>query len=148
MKDLTASIVVYKNDAEILAKTIRSFLDGTQEGRLYLIDNSPTDALKHLVTDPRIVYRFNNKNVGFGAGHNTVLREIINESKYHIILNPDVYFDEHVIQKLYQFVDEHSEIGQAMPKVLYPDGRLQPLCKLLPTPKTLIKRRFEFPEKE
>ena len=29
-----------------------------------------------------------------------------------------------------------------MPKVLYPDGRLQPLCKLLPSPKTLIQRRF------
>ena len=29
-----------------------------------------------------------------------------------------------------------------MPKVLYPDGRLQPLCKLLPAPQTLIKRRF------
>ena len=142
MKDLTASIVVYKNDAEILEKTIRSFLNGTQDSRLYLIDNSPTDTLKHLVTDPRIVYRFNNKNVGFGAGHNTILREILSESKYHIILNPDVYFDKHVIQKLYQFVEQHSEIGQAMPKVLYPDGRLQPLCKLLPTPKTLIKRRF------
>jgi GT2 family glycosyltransferase len=29
-----------------------------------------------------------------------------------------------------------------MPRVLYPDGRLQYLCKLLPTPKTLIVRRF------
>lgn len=29
-----------------------------------------------------------------------------------------------------------------MPKILYPDGRLQPLCKLLPTPYGLILRRF------
>jgi GT2 family glycosyltransferase len=29
-----------------------------------------------------------------------------------------------------------------MPKVLYPDGRLQHLCKLLPTPLTLFTRRF------
>jgi GT2 family glycosyltransferase len=29
-----------------------------------------------------------------------------------------------------------------MPKVLYPDGRLQPLCKLLPSPMTLFSRRF------
>jgi GT2 family glycosyltransferase len=142
MKDLSASIVIYKNSPPVLTKTINSFLRSTSESKLYLIDNSPTDALRNLVTDPRIVYRFNNRNVGFGAGHNAILREIMSESKYHIILNPDVYFDEDVIDKLYRFIDQHPEIGQVMPKVLYPDGTLQPLCKLLPTPKMLIKRRF------
>jgi hypothetical protein len=142
MKDLSASIVVYRNPAAILEKTIQSFLRSTQESILYLIDNSPTDELKNLVTDPRIIYRFNNKNVGFGAGHNTILREILSESKYHVVLNPDVYFDDSVIRTLYVFMDQHQEIGQVMPKVLYPDGRVQPLCKLLPTPGTLIKRRF------
>lgn len=142
MKGLSASIVVYKNRADILEKAIHSFLDATEESKLFIVDNSPTDALKYLVDDPRIIYRFNNKNVGFGAGHNTILRQVLNESIYHIILNPDVYFDKHVITTLYQFMAQHPEIGQVMPKVLYPDGRLQPLCKLLPTPKTLIKRRF------
>lgn len=142
MKDLTASIVIYKNPGEILTKTIQSFLEGTENSMLYLVDNSPTDELKYLVTDPRIIYRFNNKNVGFGVGHNAILREIIGVSKYHIVLNPDVYFNDSVVQALYMFMDQHPEIGQVMPKVLYPDGRIQPLCKLLPTPKTLIKRRF------
>lgn len=142
MKDLSASIVVYKNAVEILEKTIQSFLRNTLDSKLYVLDNSPTDRLKVLVNDPRIIYRFNNRNVGFGAGHNTILREIINESKYHIILNPDVYFEQGVIQDVYTFMNQHSEIGQLMPKVLYPDGRLQPLCKLFPTPQKLIKRRF------
>lgn len=142
MKGLSASIVVYKNPADILTKTIHSFLRSTDQSKLYIVDNSPTDELKQLVTDPRIIYRFSNKNVGFGAGHNTILREILDESAYHVILNPDVYFDEHVIGRLYEFMEQHQEIGQLMPKVLYPDGRLQPLCKLLPSPKTLIKRRF------
>jgi GT2 family glycosyltransferase len=142
MKDLSASIVVYRNPVDILAKTIHSFLRSTKDSKLYLIDNSPDDHLKYLAYDPRIVYRFNNKNIGFGAAHNIILREILNESKYHIILNPDVYFEQDVIQTLYPFMEENPEIGQLMPKVLYPDGRLQPLCKLLPSPKTLIKRRF------
>jgi len=142
MKDLSASIVVYKNSAEILSNTIQSFLRGTHDSKLYIVDNSPTDALKVVVNDARIIYKFNNKNIGFGAGHNTILREILNESKYHVILNPDVFFGELVLDRLYLFMDQHPEIGQVMPKVLYPDGRLQPLCKLLPTPKTLIKRRF------
>ncbi len=108
MKDLSASIVVYKSSVEILEKTIQSFLGSTLDSKLYIIDNSPTDRLKAVVNDPRIIYRFNNRNLGFGAGHNTILREILNESKYHIILNPDVYFDEGVIPKLYRFMDEHS----------------------------------------
>ena len=105
MKDLSASIVVYKNSVEILEKTIQSFLRNTQDSNLYIIDNSPTDRLKALVNDTRIIYRFNNRNVGFGAAHNTVLREILNESKYHIIMNPDVYFEEGTIQKLYTLMN-------------------------------------------
>jgi GT2 family glycosyltransferase len=142
MKDLSASIVVYKNSAQILSKAIDSFLNSTNDSTLFIIDNSPTDVLKAVIDDPRIIYRFNNRNVGFGAGHNTVLREIVNESRYHIILNPDVYFEKSVLASLYGFMDQHPEVGQLMPKVLYPDGRLQPLCKLLPSPKTLIQRRF------
>jgi GT2 family glycosyltransferase len=95
-----------------------------------------------LPRDPRIKYIFNNKNVGFGAGHNISLREILHESRYHIVLNPDVHFEPEVISALYAFMEENPSVGQVMPKVLYPDGRLQPLCKLLPTPKILIMRRF------
>ena len=142
MKDLSASIVTYKNPADILAQTIHSFLSSTQDSKLYLIDNSPTDELKYLAYDPRITYIFNSKNIGFGAGHNISLHRIMDESKYHLVLNPDVYFDTNVLIKLYQFMEQNPDIGLTMPKVLYPDGRLQPLCKLLPSPKTLILRRF------
>jgi GT2 family glycosyltransferase len=142
MKDLSASIVAYKNPTNILAQTIHSFLSSTQDSKLYLIDNSPTDELKYLAYDPRITYIFNSRNIGFGAGHNISLHRIVHESKYHLVLNPDVYFDTNVLIKLYQFMEQNPRIGLAIPKVLYPDGRLQPVCKLLPTPKTLILRRF------
>lgn len=142
MKDLSASIVVYRSPANILAQTIHSFLSCTQESRLYIIDNSPTDQLKYLAYNPRITYIFNSRNLGFGAGHNISLRLAMEQSKYHLVLNPDVYFDPGVLKRLYQFMESNTDIGQVMPKVLYPDGRLQPLCKLLPTPKTLVIRRF------
>lgn len=126
----------------MLAQTVHSFLKGTTDSKLFILDNSPTDDLKYLAYNNRIHYIFNNKNVGFGAGHNIVLNKILNESKYHIVLNPDVYFDDTVIPKLYNFMEEHHEAGHVMPRVLYPDGTLQPLCKLLPSPKVLIMRRF------
>lgn len=142
MRDLTASIVIYKNSAPVLSEAIKSFLAAAPQSTLYLIDNSPDDRLQKLVDDPRIIYTFNNKNVGFGAGHNQVLSQILDVSKYHVVLNPDVYFDEQVIKTLYQFMEQNQAVGHVMPKVLYPDGRLQHLCKLLPTPKILLLRRF------
>ncbi|MFT3751971.1 MAG: glycosyltransferase [Paludibacter sp.] len=41
-------------------------------------------------------------------------------------------------------MNNNSEIGQLMPKVHYPNGKIQYLCKLIPTPFDLIFRRF-FP---
>ena len=142
MKDLTASIVAYKNPADILAQTIRSFLSATQHSKLLILDNSPTDYLKYLADDPRVSYIFNGNNLGFGAAHNIALKQTLSTSKYHLVLNPDVYFEPDVIGKLYAYMERAPEVGLVMPKVLYPDGRLQPLCKLLPSPKTLIARRF------
>jgi GT2 family glycosyltransferase len=142
MANLSASIVAYKNDASMIAHAIHSFLVSTTDAQLFLIDNSPTDELRYLAYDPRIVYIFNNKNLGFGPAHNIALKRVAAEAKYHVILNPDVYFEEGVIGKLFDFMEEHADVGHVMPKVLYPDGRLQRLCKLLPTPQTLIMRRF------
>ncbi|HAQ38241.1 MAG TPA: glycosyl transferase family 2 [Saprospirales bacterium] len=145
MHDLSASIVVYKSNLKMLSEAISSFLGATAVSKLYIIDNSPTNEVKNLINDPRIEYTFNNKNVGFGAGHNIALKKALKAGVlYHIAINPDVYFDKHSIKKLYDFMESNQEVGLCMPKVLYPDGRLQPLCKLLPTPKILITRRFLF----
>lgn len=140
---LTASIVAYRNSADLLAPAINSFIQGTTHARLFLVDNSPDDRLRCLAYHPRIEYIFNGgKNVGFGAGHNQAIRQVLHTSTYHVVINPDVYFSDEVLQRLITFMDAHPDIGQVMPKVLYPDGRLQRLCKLLPTPRTLITRRF------
>ncbi|MEQ8362516.1 MAG: glycosyltransferase family 2 protein [Cyclobacteriaceae bacterium] len=149
MHDLSASIVVYKSNLEMLAEAIESFLKATTVSQLYIIDNSPTNEAKTLVNHERIKYTFNNKNVGFGAGHNIALKKAIAAgSRYHVALNPDVYFSVDALQKLFGFMEANPEVGLCMPKVLYPDGRLQPLCKLLPSPKILIFRRFFFFLKE
>ena len=39
-------------------------------------------------------------------------------------------------------MEVHSEVGQIMPKVFYPNGELQYLCKLVPSPLDLIFKRF------
>ncbi|SEK77686.1 hypothetical protein SAMN04487910_1091 [Aquimarina amphilecti] len=140
---ITSTIVLYNNDIEVVQKAINSFLDTSIKVELFLIDNSPSDSLKKLVNDHRINYFHNPSNPGFGAGHNIAIKKaILSKSDYHLILNPDVYFDKGVIESLLDYSQSDSSIGIVMPKVLYPNGNIQYTCKLLPTPIDLFVRRF------
>jgi GT2 family glycosyltransferase len=63
-------------------------------------------------------------------------------SEYHLILNPDVTLGPSVLGRLYQFMQDNPDVGLVMPRVLYPNGDEQHLCKMLPTPADLLIRRF------
>lgn len=141
---ITVSIVVYKTDPAEL----RALLDCVQaEGhveRAYVVDNSPNDELRALSTAyPLVAYIWGQGNVGYGAGHNIAFAKSIQAgAKYHVVLNPDISFDRGSIGQLEDFMQNHPDVGQAMPKVIYPNGDIQYLCKLLPTPINLFGRRF------
>jgi len=143
MIKVSGSIVLYNNEVEILRNAISSFLESSLVEKLYLVDNSPTDELRNIYDDNKIEYLHNPSNPGFGAAHNIALKNAIElGSEYHVVLNPDVYFDNNVVSGLMKYMDENSNIGNIMPKVLYPDNSVQYLCKLLPTPYDWIGRRF------
>jgi GT2 family glycosyltransferase len=144
MFNLNISIVLYHNKEEQIRKAIDSVLNTALNVKLYLVDNSSTDNLRVLEKkDNRIVYIFNNANLGFGKAHNIALKRSIEENiHYHLVLNPDVYFEGGVLEELYNFMENNPDVGLVMPKVIYPDGTLQYLCKLLPTPLDLFGRRF------
>jgi GT2 family glycosyltransferase len=142
MQDIIGSVVVYRNSPEQIRRVITSFLNTRLNIKLYVIDNSPEDEVRDLCKDKRVTYIFNGRNLGFGAGHNVAMKTSLTEAKYHVVLNPDVYFGSGVIEKLLEFASSRPEIGLVMPKVLNPDGTIQYLCKRLPTPSDLILRRF------
>ena len=140
---ITATIVLYKNSSSVLKDAIESFLKTELNVRLYLIDNSPTDELRSLYDDPRIEYIFNNANLGFGAAHNIgIIRSHQIHAEYHLILNPDVYFLPGTLEKIYSFLNINQNFGLLMPKVSYPDGSIQYLCKRPPSLSILVLRRF------
>jgi GT2 family glycosyltransferase len=64
------------------------------------------------------------------------------DSEFHFVLNPDIYFNSFELEKMIGRMRQDQSIGQLMPKVTYPDGSLQYLCKLIPTPFDLFFRRF------
>lgn len=141
---LNASIVLYKNNFSVLKKTIESFLNTKFDIALYLIDNSPTDELRYVTKiDSRINYIHNDSNLGFGVAHNIILRKSLDLGvEYHLVLNPDIYYGDGVLDKLVEYMDKNLSVANVTPKVYYPSGKLQYLCKKLPTPMDLIGRRF------
>jgi GT2 family glycosyltransferase len=140
---ITASIVTYKTDIEELKKITSCTVNSIVE-TIYIIDNSPSDELKAISDySNKIIYIFNNANLGYGAAHNIAIRKSIERQvKYHIIINPDIYFNEGVIETLSVYMDENEHIGHIMPKIIYPNGELQYLCKLIPSPLDLLFKRF------
>lgn len=138
----TASIVTFHTKHQDISRLIKCVMKSQIE-KLYIIDNSSNDELREFVKDnPRIHY-IHSLNLGYGSGHNVAIRKAIEEeATYHAILNPDVYWADNVVEKLSEYLDNHPECGLVMPKVLYPNGKIQYLCKLVPTPFDLILRRF------
>src|SRR5436189_379935 len=46
-------------------------------------------------------YIFTGDNLGYGRAHNLIMKNVIENSSYHLVLNPDVYFEPHVLEQLY-----------------------------------------------
>ncbi len=116
MFDIVASIVVFRTDKNILRKAIESFLNCRLTVYLYIIDNSPADTLREACVCKNVEYIFNKTNLGFGAAHNIAIKKTLNESKYHLVLNPDIFFENGVLEKSYEFMEANSKIGLLMPK--------------------------------
>lgn len=139
---LTASIVSYQHRPGEIKRVIDCVLKSPVE-ILYLIDNSLNDGLRELEKLSEKIRYIHSLNLGYGTGHNVAIKDAIEKGgDYHVVINPDVYFEEGVLEKLIAYMDSDEQVGLVMPKVLYPTGEIQFLCKLLPTPMDLIGRRF------
>jgi GT2 family glycosyltransferase len=138
---LTASLVLYHNNPDQFGAAIQSFLNGC-DGLLTVVDNSSSPIPHRLFSHSRVRYVHSGKNLGFGRGHNLAISLIQEASDVHLFLNPDVIFAPDVLPGLLGYLQENSSVGALMPRVNYPDGTLQYLCKLLPTPFDLFLRRF------
>jgi GT2 family glycosyltransferase len=144
---VTASLVTYQTDREELTTVLRC-LCSSPVGRIYIVDNSPDDGLGNLVGfHPSVEYSWGHGNIGYGAAHNIAIGKAIEaRAKYHIVLNADIRFERGTIEKLIDYMEAHTGAGQVMPRVFYPNGDLQYLCKMIPTPLDLALKRF-FPER-
>jgi GT2 family glycosyltransferase len=144
MSRITASIVLYKTSEVQLARLLDCIERSSIPVDTYLVDNSPVALDYPCFHRPSVIYTRAEQNKGYGAGHNIALRQLPDNAEFHFVLNPDIYFEPNELESMVRYMQTDSTIGQLMPKVIYPDGRLQYLCKLLPNPADLLVRRFAF----
>ncbi len=139
---MNISIVVYNVSMEKICTLINLLRNSEIVKDIFIIDNSefPLHGLSNL---PSVKYICNNHNLGFGKAHNIALRKTIEDKvPYHLVLNPDVMFEPFILTELMEYLEKYKDVASLMPKIFYPNGDIQYLCKLLPTPMDLFGRRF------
>lgn len=143
MKDLTVSIVAFNDEEDVLnaVSSIEKYTPSLIAKTIYIIDNSDKEnnLRSSLANFDDVEYIKQEKNTGFGAGHNRVL-DII-DSKYHAIVNPDIILKEDAFTPLISFI-EKSEAGMVAPRILDENGELIKAYRLDPTPFDMFIRMF------
>lgn len=140
-KPLNVSIVAYNTPDELMKQLVDTLRQSPCVNEIFIVDNSPNPNGQFATLPVR--YIFNGKNLGYGRAHNIAMRQTLQtDVPYHLTVNPDVKLDSRILGQLLAFMDSNDDVAALMPKVYYPNGKLQYLCKLLPTPWNLFGRRF------
>ena len=142
--NITCSIVLFEENLSDLYQTINCFLKIPLQSKLYLIENTPIKFYEYLFTDDRIEYIATEKNIGFGAAHNLILHKIKENSDFHLVLNPDVFFNDSVVPNLITELKKDDDVIMIAPKVLFLNGAHQYSCRRYPSIIELVVRRFYF----
>lgn len=142
--DVLIGVVTY-NSRDVIKETILSVLKYTNgiNFKMVIYDNYSTDdtlSVVESVKTKRIEIVRGKRNNGFGYGNNRIFNGT--KAKYYLALNPDIRIRSNVIKKIFDYMEENKSIGMISPKVCYPNGELQYLCKKDPTVFDLFIRRF------
>lgn len=138
---LNVSVVLYRNSFEEVETVVKTLRKSPIVNDILLIDNSPEADSRYQILP--VFYTHYATNLGYGRGHNEAFYRTFSQNvPYHLAINADVAFHPEDLARLVEEMDRDATIGALMPKVYYPNGKLQHLCRLLPTPLDLFGRRF------
>jgi GT2 family glycosyltransferase len=120
--NILISLVTWNSDHS-LESCIKSVLSQTVPVSIQVFDNDSRDSSVRIAKKYGLSIRVSNRNMGFSAGHNEVLRN--NPFDYALILNPDVILQPSFIEKLIQSSSRVERCGMAGGKMYRttPDGK-------------------------
>jgi GT2 family glycosyltransferase len=125
--------IVNHNTRDLLRACVRSALEAGAD-EVVLVDNASTDGAPAMVRAefPAVRVAANAHNPGMGAACNQAVG--LCAAPYVLLLNSDTVLRPGALAALAAYLDAHPRAGLAGPRLLNPDGSLQPSCFHDPTP--------------
>jgi len=128
MPDVAGVVVTY-NALPYLERC----LDSLTGYETVVVDHGSTDGTLELVRrrfpEARVVEQ---ENRGLAAGWNRGIRET--STPFVLVLNADAWVVDDAVERLAAFAREHECFAFVAPRLLNPDGTLQPSVRAFPTP--------------
>lgn len=127
MLDLIVQIVNYKTKKYLpncIGGVMNDLKDFSISYKILILDNNSGDDLKDLESkyiEQEVEFYYSDKNLGFGGGHNFLAKRA--ESKYILILNPDIKFiGEKTISRLLSLIKNSKETAVVGPLLMNEGG--------------------------
>ncbi len=107
------------------------------QGDVTVVDNASTDDSVEMVRSlfPWVRLIASEVNLGFSRANNLVLKSRMMEDPpaFFLLLNPDTEVAPDALYLMLDFMAAHPEVGILGPKLLNPDGTIQPSRRRFPT---------------
>jgi GT2 family glycosyltransferase len=136
MAELTAVVVTYN-----AIPYVEPCLESVEAYETIVVDHGSTDGTLELVRDrfPRAKL-VEQENLGLAAGWNRAIRE--STTPYILVLNADAWLVGQAAERLVAFAEKEPRAAFVAPRLLNPDGSLQPSVRAFPTPWRLATEYF------
>lgn len=142
---IIVSIVSY-NTKDLIKEILENLLriKSKNEIELWVLDNNSADESANFIEKnfPKIKLIKNQKNVGFGSGHNQIIKQA--KGELYLLLNPDTKFSTHVVDQMVDFMVANKACGVASCKVLDFENHLNSNGGDLPFGMALINWLFNL----
>lgn len=146
--DLSVIIVNYQT-FELTRDAINSILgyDYPFSVEIIVVDNASKDdslaKLKEYFKD-EVIFIASKTNNGFAAGNNQATKKA--QGKYILLLNSDTLVCRDTLNNIYDYMENHQDVGAAGCQVLLESGELDKACKRsFPNVKNSFYRLFHIP---
>ena len=148
--NLSVVIVNYQT-FELTRDTVNSVLgyDYPFSVEVVVVDNASGDdslaRLKDYFKDD-VTFIASGENRGFAAGNNLALKDL--SSDYVLLLNSDTIVWENTLENIYNYMENHPDVGACGCRVRLENGELDKACKrTFPNVKNSFFRLFHIPTK-
>lgn len=125
------AIIVSWNARDFLEECLTSLFRETPGLSLEVtvVDNDSSDGTAAMVEArfPRVRLVRNERNLGYAAANNRVLRQILEKgaADYILLLNADAVVRERAVERLVEVLERSPEAAGAAPALVLPGGRFQ-----------------------